>query len=448
VGYTVPLFGKEGKGEIFILIFMKIAIHTLGCKVNQSESAAIEGLLRQNDFEVVAEDSVPDVCIINTCTVTSKSDYQSRQLIRRAVKSGAKVIATGCYTQLRPDDLLTIDGLVLLIGNSEKSNIIDHIKKLSTKIGGASTVIDTPDSPLTCQPYSSGRSRAFLKIQDGCNFSCSYCTVPMARGRSRSLKPDDVMISVKQLVASGYREIVLTGIHIGSYGRDIRSGNSLIGIVQRIVSAFPDIRIRLSSIEPHEFDEDFIPLMKNGNLCRHLHIPLQSGSDRVLRLMNRRYSTREYAQLINRISTAYPDIAIGADIIAGFPGETDKDFHDTVKFINDLPLSYFHIFPYSKRPNTKAADVDGHIDAKVKKERVKKLLELGKNKKYDYMKRNIDTSLDVIVEKESGKCGYYKVLSDNYLKIDVKSDRLIPGRRLRVKVISLTEGTLRGEPID
>lgn len=427
---------------------MKIAIHTLGCKVNQSESAAIEGLLRKNNYEIVTNGVTPEVCIINTCTVTAKSDYQSRQLIRRAVKSGARVIATGCYTQLRPDDLLKIDGLSLLIGNAEKTNIIDHIKKLSTKISGASTVIDTPDSPLTCQPYSSGRSRAVLKIQDGCNFSCSYCTVPMARGRSRSLKPDDVMISVKQLVDSGYREIVLTGIHIGSYGTDIRSANSLIDIVQRIVAAFPDIRIRLSSIEPHEFDEDFLSLMKNGNLCRHLHIPLQSGSDRVLKLMNRRYSTRKYAQLINRISTVYPDIAIGADIIAGFPGETDKDFNDTVKFVNDLPLSYFHIFPYSKRPNTKAAVADDHVDEKVKKERVKRLLELGKNKKYDYMVKNIDTCLDVIVEKESGKSRNYKVLSDNYLKIDVKSDRLTPGQRLRVKVISLTGGMLRGEPID
>jgi threonylcarbamoyladenosine tRNA methylthiotransferase MtaB len=427
---------------------MKIAIHTLGCKVNQAESAAIEGLLRENNYDVVQHDESPDVCIINTCTVTAKSDYQSRQLIRRAARSGARVIATGCYAQLRSDDLSQIKGLNLLVGNSEKTNIIDHIRKLSTDNGTPSTIICPPESSLKHQPYHSTRSRAFLKIQDGCNFSCSYCTVPMARGRSRSLKPDDVMISVRQLVSSVYKEIVLTGIHIGSYGTDIRSGNTLIDIVQRIVSAFPDIRIRLSSIEPHEFDEGFIPLMKHGNLCRHLHIPLQSGSDRVLRLMNRRYSTRKYAQLINRISTAYPDIAIGTDIIAGFPGETDKDFHDTVKFVNDLPLSYFHIFPYSKRPNTKAANADCQVDEKVKKERVKRLIELGKNKKYDYMKRNIDTSLDVIVEKEAGISGNYKVLSDNYLKIDVKSDRLIPGQRLRVKVISLTDGTLRGEPID
>jgi threonylcarbamoyladenosine tRNA methylthiotransferase MtaB len=427
---------------------MKVAIQTLGCKVNQSESAAIEGLLRNNNYEVVKHNDSPDVCIINTCTVTAKSDYQSRQLIRRAVKSGARVIATGCYTQLKPDDLSKIDGLSLMIGNSEKTNIIDHIKKLSTKNSGTSITIARPGSPLLYQPYYSSRSRAFLKIQDGCNFSCSYCTVPLARGRSRSLKPEDVMLSVKKLYDSGYREIVLTGIHIGSYGIDIRPGNFLIDIVKEIVSSFPDIRIRLSSIEPQEFDEDILSLMKDGNVCRHLHFPLQSGSDRMLKLMNRGYSTHNYAQLINRVSTAYPEISIGADIIAGFPGESDEDFHDTVKFVNDLPLSYFHIFPYSKRPNTKASISADHVDEKIKKERVKILLDISNKKKYNYMKRNIHKDLNVIVEQKSEKTGSYRVLSDNYLKIDLKSDNLTPSQRLMVRVNSLTGGKLRGEPID
>jgi threonylcarbamoyladenosine tRNA methylthiotransferase MtaB len=359
---------------------MKISIQTLGCKVNQSESAAIEGLLRNNNYEVVKHDDSPDVCIINTCTVTAKSDYQSRQLIRRAVKFGARVIATGCYTQLKPDDLSKIDGLSLMIGNSEKANIIDHIKKLSTKNSGTSTIIAPPGSPLMFQPYYSGRSRAFLKIQDGCNFSCSYCTVPLARGRSRSLKPEDVMLSVKKLFDSGYREIVLTGIHIGSYGIDIRPGNFLIDIVNKMVSSFPDIRIRLSSIEPQEFNEDFLSLMKDGNVCRHLHIPLQS--------------------------------------------------------------------PYSKRPNTKAAISADHVGEKIKKERVKKLLDIGNKKKYDYMAKNIDKYLDVIVEQKSEKTGSYKVLSDNYLKIELKSDNLSPGQRLKVRVISLTGDKLRGEPVE
>jgi len=426
---------------------MKIAIQTLGCKVNQSESAAIEGLLRKNKFEVVKHDSNPDVCIINTCTVTAKSDYQSRQLIRRAVKSGARVIATGCYTQLKADDLSKIDGLSLMIGNSEKANIIEHVKKLSTKNRSSST-INPPESPLVYQPYYSKRSRAFLKIQDGCNFSCSYCTVPFARGRSRSLQPDDVLLSVNKLFNSGYREIVLTGIHIGAYGRDMRPSHALIDIVKKIVSSFPDLRLRLSSIEPQEFDKDILSLMKDGNVCRHLHIPLQSGSDRILKLMNRGYTRQSYAQLINSILTAYPDVAIGADIIAGFPGESDEDFQDTVKFVNDLPLSYFHIFPYSKRPGTQAAIFDDQVDEDVKKERVKILLDMSRKKKYNYMAKNIHQNLDVIVEKQSEKGGIYKVLSDNYLKIDVKSDNMTPGQRLRIRVISLTGETLRGKAID
>ena len=427
---------------------MKIAIQTLGCKVNQAESSAIEGLLRKNNFKVVKLDGSPDVCIINTCTVTAKSDYQSRQLIRRAVKSGARVIATGCYTQLKPDDLKKIDGLSLMIGNAEKTNIIEHIRKLSTKNSGTSTIICPPDSPLMYQPYYSTRSRAFLKIQDGCNFSCTYCTVPLARGRSRSLALDDVMLSVEKLFESGYREIVLTGIHIGSYGIDVHPRISLVNIVKKIVSSFPDLRIRLSSIEPQEFDEDVLSLMKDGNVCCHLHIPLQSGSDKILQLMNRGYSTHQYAQLINRILTAYPDIAIGTDIIAGFPGETYEDFHDTVNFVNDLPLTYFHIFPYSKRPNTKAGMYTDHVDEEMKKVRVKRLIDISDRKKNSYMKKNIDKYLDVIVEKQSEMTGFYKTLSDNYLKIDVKSDSLTPGQRLQVRIISMTGDKLRGEPID
>jgi threonylcarbamoyladenosine tRNA methylthiotransferase MtaB len=413
-----------------------------------SHSASIEGLLRSNNYEVVKHDDSPDVWIINTCTVTAKSDYQSRQLIRRAVKSGACVIATGCYAQLKPDDISKIDGLSLAIGNSEKTNIIEHIKKLSTKKSNTSITMRPPDSPLMYQPYYSNRSRAFLKIQDGCNFSCSYCTVPLARGRSRSLQPDDVMLSVRELFDSGYREIVLTGIHIGAYGRDIHNRNSLIDIIKKIVTSFPDIRIRLSSIEPQEFDDEMLSLMKDGNVCRHLHFPLQSGSGRILKLMNRGYSTHNYAQLINRVLTAYPDISIGADIIAGFPGETDEDFHDTVKFVNDLPLSYFHIFPYSKRPNTKAAISADHVDEKIKKKRVQILLDISNKKKNYYMARNINRDLDVIVEQKSQKTGSYKVLSDNYLKIDLEADNLTPGDRLRARVISLTEGKLRGELID
>lgn len=425
---------------------MKISIQTLGCKVNQSESASIEGILRNNDHEIVSPSDDPDICIINTCTVTAKSDYQSRQLVRRAVKSGAKVIATGCYAQLRPDELLKIPGLSLVAGNSVKDSITDHIAGLSDK-GKPETSVEAPSSPLKKTPYYSKRSRAFLKVQDGCNFSCSYCTVPMARGRSRSLKEKDVMSAVKDLVSDGYKEIVITGIHAGFYGLDLTPKSSLHKIVKKLASLHPETRFRLSSIEPREFNEDFMSLLDEKNLCRHLHIPLQSGSDKILKKMNRGYVSTFYEQLINRIITAYPDISIGTDIIAGHPGETEKDFNDTVKFLQKLPLSYMHVFPYSKRPGTASALMNDHVNDVTRKERVKKLLEISSKKKNAYMARHSGHVLNVIVENKTATGGLYKTISDNYLRVLVRSDCLKPGQMTSVRVISLTEKGLIAQPL-
>ena len=435
---------------------MKVAIATLGCKVNQSESASIEGALRNNNYEIVKHTDNPDVCIINTCTVTAKSDYQSRQMIRKFARSGAKVIATGCYAQLKPDELSKIEGLALIVGNSEKERLISYLEDIpdndirSDESAKCRISVRPPASHLSAQPYHSSRSRAFLKIQDGCNFSCSYCTVPLARGKSRSLNPQDILLSVKKLSSDGYKEVVLTGIHIGSYGLGLQPKSSLLDVVKEITKTYPEIRIRLSSIEPQEFDEEFLSLIKERNVCPHLHIPLQSGSDNILKAMNRGYSTSYYKQLINRIVTACPDISIGTDVITGFPGETDKDFNDTVKFIDQLPLSYLHVFPYSKRPDTKASSFGNQINDKLKKERVKILIEIGESKKIAYMQRSLGCILDVIVEKKSAIDRYYKAISDNYLRLLVKSDNLTSvtsGESLKVRVISLTDRVLRAEPL-
>jgi threonylcarbamoyladenosine tRNA methylthiotransferase MtaB len=418
---------------------MKVAIQTLGCKVNQSESSSIEGILRDNNYEIVKHNDNPDVCIINTCTVTAKSDYQSRQFIRKALRSGARVIATGCYAQLRSAELTGIEGLDYVIGNSGKNNIINYLQGLKDN-NKPFIAVDPPTNLLTSQPYHSTRSRAFLKIQDGCNFSCSYCTVPLARGKSRSLSPQDVLSAVEKLSSSGYKEIVITGIHIGSYGLELQPGSSLLDIVKEITKSYPQVRIRLSSIEPKEFKDDFLSLIKDRNVCPHLHIPLQSGSDRILNKMNRRYTTSFYQQLINNILSS-------TDIITGFPGETEKDFNDTVKFIKQLPFSYLHVFPYSKRPNTKASLSGNQVDEKVKQSRVRKLIELGKIMKNTYIKGNLGKTLDVIVEEKNKTNGYYNVISDNYLKLQVKSDNLSHGQRLRAEVISMTELELVAKPL-
>ncbi|MBI5099214.1 MAG: tRNA (N(6)-L-threonylcarbamoyladenosine(37)-C(2))-methylthiotransferase MtaB [Nitrospirae bacterium] len=427
---------------------MRIAIQTLGCKVNQSESASIEGLLINENYEIVNYKDNPDVCIVNTCTVTAKSDYQSRQLIRKALRTGAKVIAAGCYAQLKPDELSKIEGLNLTIGNAGKKYIIHYIKKLANNSSGSNVTGSYPlSSPLILQPYYSNRARAFLKIQDGCNLSCSYCTVPLARGNSRSLNLQDVIKAVEQLHCAGYKEIVLTGIHIGSYGLDLVPKSTLLNIVDMLIKSFPHIRFRLSSIEPQEFKNDFLRYIKDGSVCSHLHIPLQSGSDRILKVMKRGYNTSSYIKVIDNIVAACPDIAIGTDVIAGFPGESERDFEETVKLVDQIPLSYLHVFPYSKRPDTVASLYDNHINEKIKHDRVKILLEIAKKKNNIYLNKNLGKTLDVIVENNTAIKGLYKGISDNYLKLTIKSDNLSKGHRLKVLVISLTASGLIAEPL-
>lgn len=425
---------------------MRVSIQTLGCKVNQAESSSIEGALKNNNFEIVKHNDKPDICIINTCTVTAKSDYESRQLIRKAVRSGAKVIAAGCYAQLRADELSNIDGLSLVIGNSGKGNILDHVQKLT---GTTGTPADTelPADLLGLQPYHSNRSRAFLKIQDGCNFACSYCAVPLARGKSRSLSQSDVISAAKGLVQDNYKEIVLTGIHIGSYGADLSPKSSLIDVIKRLADNFPGIRFRLSSIEPQEFKNDFLDLIKVGSLCPHLHIPIQSGSNRILKAMNRGYTSEFIEHLINSIITGYPDIAIGTDLIIGFPGETDKDFNNTVNLINGLPLSYLHAFPYSSRPDTKAIMLRGQVSDRNKNDRVKIIAEIAKNKQKAYMTKALGQIVDVIVEHKDPINGYYRAISNNYLKVLIKSNTITGGERLKVRVISLTDSGVIAEPL-
>jgi threonylcarbamoyladenosine tRNA methylthiotransferase MtaB len=428
---------------------MRIAIYTLGCKVNQTESASIEGLLRENGHEIVTDiKDNPDVCVINTCTVTAKSDTQSRQIIRQAARSGARVVATGCYAQLRPEELSEIKGVNLVIGNSEKNNISEHMNRLSFKDARCSDnnfqlnlnpdiIVDKPEYPVNLKTYYSNRSRAFLKIQDGCNFSCSYCTVPAARGRSRSLGHEDVIKAVDKFSREGFSEIVITGIHIGSYGLDLRPKSSLLEIINKISKAYSGIRLRLSSLEPGEFKRDFLFLIKKGFVCPHLHIPLQSGSDAVLKKMKRGYSVSYFESLIQDIVYEHPGISIGTDVIVGFPGETENDFRDTQDLLERLPLSYIHVFPYSERPGTEASVMKGQVGGKIKRKRVEKVMEISKKKKNRYTKSYLGSFLNVIIEKKSATRGLYSGISENYLRTFVRSNHQVVGSKLCVKAISL-----------
>jgi threonylcarbamoyladenosine tRNA methylthiotransferase MtaB len=340
-----------------------------------------------------------------------------------------------------------IKGLNLIIGNAGKGEILKYLEKVTAENGGGTVSVEPPDKPLKSQPYFSSRSRAFLKIQDGCNFSCAYCTVPIARGKSRSLSEEDVMSGMSKLSADGYKEVVLTGIHIGSYGTDLNPASSLINVVKKMACAFPGVRIRLSSLEPREFDFAYLQLMKSGNVCMHLHIPLQSGSDKVLKAMNRGYSTSFYKQLINRIITSYPDISIGTDIVVGFPGETDKDFDDTVKFVDSMPFSYLHVFPYSKRPGTRAALLEDQIIDKVKKSRARRLIDISDLKKYDYIMRNLGKEFNVIVENKLDTDSIYSSISSNYLRMHIASRGLVQGQIIKVRVKSVNDEGIIAEPV-
>jgi len=425
---------------------MRVAVVTLGCKVNQSESAIIEGELRSRGYEVVGIEDSPTLCIVNTCTVTSRSDQQSRQIIRKAVRHGARVIATGCYAQLRPKELSEIGGVIYVTGNSGKGCLVDRLEEVLASDRVVSS-ISQPDAPVTTGTYHSNRARAFLKIQDGCDRSCSYCTVPFARGRSRSLGVDDVLKAVDGLYASGYREVVLTGIHTGLYGRDLNPCSSLSMLVRRIKDACPDVRIRLSSIEPDECDDEILSLLEEGLICPHLHIPLQSGSDRILDMMNRGYTTASYRGLIERVVSINPDVSIGTDVIVGFPGEGEREFQQTLDLIQELPFSYVHVFQYSKRPGTRAASMTGHIDPSTRRKRVGLIRAIASEKKRQYISRFCGRILEVIIEENNRTNGFLRAISDNYIRVLVEDGGLRPRSRTLVRAVSLLDNELLCKPL-
>lgn len=390
----------------------------------------MEGTLRNYGFEVVSLGEAPDICIVNTCTVTSKSDYQSRQLIRRAHKAGAKVVVTGCYSELNKDSVKKMEGVVKVVANKEKYN---YINEITGKNGGFAL------------NFSSSRTRLTLKVQDGCDSSCSYCIIPKARGSSRSAAPEGIVSEVKRAVEAGKKEVVLTGIHLGAYGHDLRPEMTLSGLVEGILDKTGVQRLRLSSIEATEIDERLLGLFKNERLCRHLHIPLQSGDDNILKSMNRSYNAGYFADKIMSISRLYPGISIGTDVIAGFPGEGEAEFRNTCNLIERLPFSYIHVFPFSPRPETKAAEMPGSVKDSEKTKRSALLRALSERKKTGYMLGHIGKTLDVLMEERlpDGSCSG---TSSNYLKIKVISKEKLRGTIVRVRVQGMDNGLLLGKP--
>ena len=401
----------------------RVAVATLGCKVNHYESAGIIEKLEAEGISVVPFSSPADVYIVNTCTVTAKTDFQSRQLVRRAHRTNpsAPIIVTGCYAQTAPQELAALPGVSMVAGTEMKEKLPGIIRNITNEkqqidvsdIGLKRTLSDLP---VTRFP---GQTRAYLKIQDGCNAFCSYCIIPYARGRSRSLPQKDVIKQIQGLIEAGYREIILTGIHIGEYGHDLPSPVTLLSLLRKIEDCTSLERLRISSINPTEISDNMIDHIRNSKIiCRHLHISLQSGDDSILNSMKRHYSADLFRNLVEKLQATIPEIAIGTDVITGFPGEGEKEFHNTVSFIENLSLAYLHVFPYSQRPGTIAFSFPDQIIKSVKKERAAVLRDTGNRKRLEFNSGFIGKKLSVLVEGSRDKeTGYIKGFSDNYVPV-------------------------------
>jgi threonylcarbamoyladenosine tRNA methylthiotransferase MtaB len=424
----------------------RFAITTLGCKVNQYESAGItEALIRHGHSPVPFNDTA-DIYVVNTCTVTGKTDYQSRQLIRRAHRTNpaASIIVTGCYAQTAPEKLAGLPGVTMVVGTEGKEDIPYLINNILTTTPEVIVrkISDIIDFSGLCPTSFPGHTRAYLKIQDGCNAFCSYCIIPYARGRSRSLPEEDVLQRVSKLCAAGYREIILSGIHLGIYGHDLTPGSNLLALLRKIEDQGKIERLRISSIEPMEVTDDLIDYIKNSEIiCRHLHIPLQSGDNSVLKLMKRIYNRDQFRKRIEKILDSIPGIAVGIDVMVGFPGEGDDEFHATKELIENMGVAYLHVFPYSPRPGTEALGLAEKVSESVKKERGKILRAIGRKKRFDFNSRFVGERLFVLIEETRDRAtGLMKGFSDNYVPVLLTDG----DDSLANKIVDITADRLRG----
>ncbi len=399
----------------------RYAIATLGCKVNQADSAVIAADLEEAGYQPVPFGDAADVVVVNTCAVTAKADRDGRKLVARAKAASpdAVIIVTGCSPETSEPATVYADASIVC-GNVEKGDILSLLFEHEKRSGRIERIepIKTFREVLSTRPVKmQGRTRAFCKIQDGCSFSCTYCIVPIARGPSRSVSLDQVVEHYRFLAEAGYGEIVLIGIHLGLWGRDLKPSVPFPTLIQGLVTEYPDVRLRLSSVEPLEVDEDLIALFgKHQNLCRHVHIPLQSGSNEILKRMNRNYDSETFKRNVERLADVDGEMTIGADVIVGFPGETDDHFEQTRSLIDRLPLSHLHVFAYSKRPGTKAATMPDQVPLETIKKRSAVLRDLGTAKRRAHYLQFIGKSLQVLSEG-SKPDGFFGGMSDNYIPL-------------------------------
>ena len=405
------------------------AFITLGCKSNQYDTSAMAASLRNAGMSPAGADEA-DVIIVNTCMVTGPTEAQCRQAIRRAKRanSSARIVVAGCLSKGDPDQLMSMDEVDLVLDPTQKGKLPE---RLGLKANGEWT--DWPEDPAVA---SEERDRGFLKVQDGCDHQCSYCIVPSVRGPARSLEPERIVTAVRSLMKGGRAEVVLTGIHLGLFGRDLSPGTSLEDLIQRLLNENLPGRVRLSSLEPLEISKRLLTLIgeSQGRICPHLHIPLQSGSDRILRLMNRPYLSADFELAVRDAVRKVPGIGIGCDVICGFPGETDEDFSRTEEVVAKLKIPFLHVFPYSPRPGTRASRIKDDVPPPVKKARVRRLMELAAFNQSSFLDDQVGTEIEVVTQSRGSETGF-PALADNYSRVTVVDVMDVPpGALLRVRI--------------
>jgi threonylcarbamoyladenosine tRNA methylthiotransferase MtaB len=405
----------------------KIAFHTLGCKLNFSETSAIARQMQERGFTTVDFEEASDVYVINTCSVTDQADTKCRNIVRKAMKQNpdAYVVVVGCYAQLKPKEIASIKGVDLVLGAAEKFKLPEIITDLTKNPCGQVLASEISNANFFVDAYSVGdRTRSFLKIQDGCDYKCSFCTIPLARGKSRSDTPENVLKNAKDLASKGVKEIVLTGVNTGDYGKGIEGDYTFFDIVKRLDEVEGIERFRISSIEPNLLTDEIIEFVaQSKRFMPHFHIPLQSGSDKMLKLMQRRYKSDLYKSRVEKIKNVMPHACIGVDVIVGFPQETDDDFLDTYNFVNELDISYLHVFTYSERANTKAIEMDGVIPVPVRNQRNAMLRTLSEKKKRYFYQQFLGTTRLALMEQEQHG-NVMHGFTDNYIKVSMPFDAL------------------------
>ena len=424
-------------------------IKTLGCKVNQYESEAIEELFKKRGFEKKEENA--DIYVINTCTVTNMSDRKSRQTISKARKENkdAVIAVIGCYSQVKADEVKKIDGVDIILGSRNKEEVVDlceNFIKNNEKMEDVeefSIGEEIEDLEISNQ---SDMTRAYIKIQDGCNMYCSYCLIPYARGNVVSRSMDSIVKEAGRLAKNGFKEIVLTGIHVASYGKDFKDGASLIDVIENVAKVKGIERIRLSSMEPRHITKDFLERMKaTGKACDHFHLSLQSGSDDVLKVMNRKYDTAIFKEKTELIREVFPNAGLTTDIIVGFPGETDENHQETMDFVREIKFAKTHLFKYSKRDGTRAATMKGQVNGNIKKDRLKDLEAIEKINREEFLEKQIGKTLSVLFEEKSDMDGFKSGYSTNYLRVNVKDEDLPSNEIYDVIITSIENDELIGE---